>query len=103
MVGLGGLMETPEIIDLVSALRVIHDPTAGTHLIRLLAGPRWRSGAKDIDRLFRYARRLARDFDPAVRARVHESQTVDDSPSLVDALDSIVDEKNLDRINFGPI
>lgn len=101
VVGLGGLMEMPEIVDLVSALKVIHDPTAGTHLIRLLAGPRWRIGARDIERLFQYARQLARDFDPAVRALVQESQTTDDSPSLVDALDSLVDEKRLDKIGLS--
>ena len=42
VVGLGGLLEVPEVVDLVSALRVIHNPAAGTQLIRLLAGPRWR-------------------------------------------------------------
>ena len=41
ILGLGGLLSTPEIVDLVSALRVIHDPTAGSELIRLLAGARW--------------------------------------------------------------
>ncbi|MFM2030748.1 MAG: hypothetical protein RI927_368, partial [Actinomycetota bacterium] len=51
VVGLGGLLEVPEVVDLVSALRVIHDPAAGSQLIRLLTGPRWRIGAKDIERL----------------------------------------------------
>ncbi len=41
VVGLGGLLEMPEIVDLVSALKVVHSPNSGAALIRLLAGPRW--------------------------------------------------------------
>jgi DNA helicase-2/ATP-dependent DNA helicase PcrA len=59
VVGLGGLLELPEIVDLVSALKVIQRVDAGSELIRLLTGARWRIGAKDIDRLFVIARKLS--------------------------------------------
>ena len=39
VVGLSGLLETPEIVDLVSTLRVVADPGANVALARLLLGP----------------------------------------------------------------
>jgi len=59
VVGLGGLLELPEIVDLVSALNVVQRTDSGAQLIRLLAGPRWRIGVKDIDRLFVIGRKLS--------------------------------------------
>ncbi|HZB49900.1 MAG TPA: ATP-dependent helicase, partial [Mycobacteriales bacterium] len=48
LVGLGGLLATPEVRDLVSTLQVVSDPTAGAALARLLTGARWRVGARDL-------------------------------------------------------
>ncbi|WP_438386948.1 ATP-dependent helicase [Actinopolyspora saharensis] len=48
VVGLGGLLDEPEVRDLVSALRMLIDPLAGTAAMRLLTGSRWRLGAADI-------------------------------------------------------
>ena len=56
VVGLGGLLLEPEVVDVVSTLRVLADPTAGAALVRLLAGPRWRLGPRDLDALGRRAR-----------------------------------------------
>ena len=87
VVGLGGLLELPEIIDLTSALRVIHDPSCGSELVRLLTGARWRIGPKDIDRLHRFARR---------QNRFHlkdDSLAPEDSVSIVDALDLLLEPK----------
>ncbi|MEY3677286.1 MAG: hypothetical protein RL351_513, partial [Actinomycetota bacterium] len=86
VVGLGGLLEVPEVVDLVSALRVIHNPAAGTQLIRLLAGPRWRIGAKDLERLHRYANRKAR-VEEELREKVQSGLAPEDAVSIVDALD----------------
>ncbi|MDQ1128199.1 ATP-dependent DNA helicase [Microbacterium sp. SORGH_AS_0888] len=58
ILGLGGLLSTPEVVDVVSALRVIADPDAGSALLRLLAGPRWSVGLADLGALSRLARRL---------------------------------------------
>ncbi|HEV7183538.1 MAG TPA: ATP-dependent DNA helicase [Leifsonia sp.] len=97
VLGLGGLLEQPVIADLVSALRVMHDPTAGSELIRVLAGARWRIGPKDIATLRGVASWLAardhrfRELDPAVRERLRQSVAGDESASLVDALDFVVE------------
>ncbi|HEV2895804.1 MAG TPA: ATP-dependent DNA helicase, partial [Actinomycetota bacterium] len=57
VVGLSGLLETPEIVDLVSTLRVVADPGANVALARLLLGPRWRIGHRHLVRLARWAAR----------------------------------------------
>src|SRR6476619_8017676 len=48
IVGLGGLLDTPEIVDLVATLRVLADPGRSDSLMRLLAGARWRIGPADL-------------------------------------------------------
>jgi DNA helicase-2/ATP-dependent DNA helicase PcrA len=65
VVGLGGLLDTPEVRDVVSTLRVLADPTDGASLLRLLTGARWRIGPRDLVALHRRARGLA-----AARAEV---------------------------------
>ncbi|GLW92587.1 ATP-dependent helicase [Actinokineospora globicatena] len=59
VVGLGGLLDEPEVRDLVSTLRVLIDPLAGTAAARLLTGSRWRVGAADLAALSRRASELA--------------------------------------------
>ena len=61
VVGLGGLLTVPEVADVVATLRVLHDPAGSAALARLLAGPRWRIGPRDLVALGRRARELARD------------------------------------------
>jgi DNA helicase-2/ATP-dependent DNA helicase PcrA len=102
VVGLGGLLATPEVRDLVATLRVVTDPTAGDALVRLLTGARWRIGPRDLDALGRWARVLVRGapaaepaeagtavVDPAVvDPAVAEPDEIDDR-SIVDALDQL--------------
>ncbi|MFT4229418.1 MAG: 3'-5' exonuclease, partial [Microbacterium sp.] len=70
-------------------------PTAGSALIRLLAGPRWAIGLADLRELAQLARRIAthdtalQPLPPAVAERVRQSAG-DDHGSLVDALDFVL-------------
>jgi DNA helicase-2/ATP-dependent DNA helicase PcrA len=59
VVGLGGLLDTPEVRDVVCTLRVLADPTDGAALLRLLTGARWRIGPRDLVALYRRARVIA--------------------------------------------
>lgn len=59
IVGLGGLLTLPEVMDVTATLRVLHDVTANPDLVRLLTGPRWRIGPRDLALLGRRARELA--------------------------------------------
>ncbi|BFU42476.1 ATP-dependent helicase [Krasilnikovia sp. MM14-A1004] len=59
VVGLGGLLDTPEVRDVVCTLRVLADPTDGASLLRLLTGARWRIGPRDLVALHRHSRAIA--------------------------------------------
>ncbi len=68
VVGLGGLLTVPEVADVVATLRVLHDPAASSSLARLLTGPRWRIGPRDLVALGRRARDLIREHRAAGNA-----------------------------------
>ncbi|MES2171483.1 MAG: ATP-dependent DNA helicase [Actinomycetota bacterium] len=99
ILGLGGLLSTPEIVDLVSALRVINDPTAGSALIRLLAGARYSIGVRDLKQLSSVAGWLSKhDWAQApltdeLLRKQRESVADDDGRSIVDALDFVATAK----------
>ena len=58
IVGLGGLLTTPEVVDVVATLRALVEHDAGTALARLLTGARWRIGPRDLAALGMRARAL---------------------------------------------
>ena len=94
IIGVSGLLQVPEIVDLVSALRVIADPNAGTYLIRLLTGARWRIGMKDIDSLYRFA-----SYMNTKSGRSGDS-IPEDSTSIIDALDLLRDDYHASRTHI---
>jgi DNA helicase-2/ATP-dependent DNA helicase PcrA len=59
VVGLGGLLATPEVSEVLAVLEVLHELTANAALLRVLTGPRWRIGPRDLALLGRRARALA--------------------------------------------
>lgn len=91
VVGLGGLLATPEVVDLVAALQAAHDPSRGDALMRLLTGGRTRLGAADLHALGAWSAELAgrsggggrAGRDPGVQADVVDER------SIVDALDEL--------------
>jgi len=60
VVGLGGLLAMPEVSDIVSVLALLQDVTANAAAVRLLTGPRWRIGVRDLAALGARAGYLAR-------------------------------------------
>lgn len=103
IVGLGGLLTTPEITDLVSVLRCIWYADAGSELLRLLAGPRFQIGVADLKGLDEAASWFS--------VRDHEKQKLSDaereatstltdperSYTLLDVLDEIASMSSLDH------
>jgi DNA helicase-2/ATP-dependent DNA helicase PcrA len=83
VVGLGGLLTTPEVVDIVATLRVLVHHDTGTAIARLLTGARWRVGASDLAALARRARQLARP------AGGTELNATSEQLSLVEALDDL--------------
>ena len=55
VVGLAGLLAVPEVADVVAMLRLVADPGAGAAAMRVLTGPRWRLGGRDVAALWRRA------------------------------------------------
>ncbi|GFG51637.1 ATP-dependent DNA helicase [Mycolicibacterium agri] len=55
VVGLAGLLSVPEVADVVAMLRLVADPAAGAAAMRVLTGPRWQLGGRDIAALWRRA------------------------------------------------
>ena len=88
IVGLGGLLHLPEILDITATLRLIEDVTANPELIRLLTGPRWQVGPRDLALLGRRARELAR----AACNPADESQVEPGSAAVLTSLDRAVAE-----------
>ena len=98
VVGLGGLLNEPEVADLLALLRVLVDPTAGTASLRLLTGARWQLGMADLAALSARSAALtprtpAGEGEPVIgRAAVQQalagarSGEDVDAASLVDAI-----------------
>ncbi|MFH8934859.1 UvrD-helicase domain-containing protein [Streptomyces griseosporeus] len=98
VVGLSGLLHLPEVADLVAVCEVLQDPGANASLVRLLTGPRWRIGPRDLALLGRRARllvshaRVDGDDDPDRRlAAAVEGVDPAEVISLADALDTFLE------------
>ena len=89
VLGLGGLLQMPEVIDVVSALKVVNSPSAGTALIRLLTGARWQIGPRDIAALNAFADALGRSKKGE---RDQDGYGSDYEASIVDALDLLLSD-----------
>ncbi|MGW0768708.1 UvrD-helicase domain-containing protein [Streptomyces sp. NPDC002676] len=98
VVGLSGLLHLPEVADLVAVCEVLQDPGANASLVRLLTGPRWRIGPRDLALLGRRARLLVAHArvdgtDDADRRLAEAVEGVDPAEviSLADALDTFLE------------
>ncbi|MGV0715229.1 ATP-dependent DNA helicase [Mycolicibacterium sp. XJ662] len=90
VVGLAGLLDVPEVADVVAMLRLLTEPTAGSAAMRVLTGPRWRLGGRDVAALWRRALDLD-DTAPgadneAVERIVAQAAPDADAACLADAL-----------------
>ncbi|MEP7369381.1 MAG: ATP-dependent DNA helicase, partial [Dermatophilaceae bacterium] len=97
VVGLGGLLNTPEVCDIVALLWVVQDPTRGDQLMRLLTGPLCRLGAADLDGLAVWSRVLQHRHSTRPGGAAHEL-VKDQAPesadhlSIIEALDELPSE-----------
>jgi DNA helicase-2/ATP-dependent DNA helicase PcrA len=88
VVGLAGLLGVTEVADVVATLRLVADPTAGSAAMRVLTGPRWRLGGRDIAALWRRAEEFDRPLgEPSALERIAAQAGPDaDTACLADAI-----------------
>jgi len=112
VIGVGGLIYVAEVADVLSLMKVVTNPEAGTALMRHLTGPRLALGAKDVAALGAYSRRRAKSvhedsqsFIAKIAAGNPDSAESDDLfvGSLIDALDEIDQCDNESRKEFSDV
>jgi DNA helicase-2/ATP-dependent DNA helicase PcrA len=92
VLGLGGLLDDPGVVDVVCVLRILGMPQAEGELVRLLTGGRWRLGVADVAALAATTRWLqGRDasgkaLPEDVKQKLRESVGHNDNAGLLDAL-----------------
>ncbi|NME78449.1 UvrD-helicase domain-containing protein [Rhodococcus sp. 105337] len=95
VVGIGGLLHTPEVADLLAMLRLAADPLAGSAAVRVLTGARWQIGAADLKALWRRAQTLA------IAGRYGVAGAVTDPDALDEALDSSLPGEYADQAGLA--
>jgi DNA helicase-2/ATP-dependent DNA helicase PcrA len=99
VVGLGGLLAMPEVSDIVAVLALLADATSNASAVRLLTGPRWRIGVRDLAATGRRAGHLAKlravgaaDPDTAGEAAsgAQDMRAVADEPAVTDGVDAVL-------------
>ncbi len=102
VVGIGGLLERPEVVDVLAWLELLADRTRNVALVRLLRGPSNRIGDRDLASLARYARSQISDaivdgnrapvcLADAVRARTEISDLSHAAVTRLDAFCQVWD------------
>ncbi|MET0951916.1 MAG: UvrD-helicase domain-containing protein [Aeromicrobium sp.] len=96
VVGLNGLLDQPEVRDLLALLDVVEDVTANPSLLRLLTGPRWRIGPRDLALLGRRAQQLsgrayAPDGEPTLESELERAVAGTDPTEIVSLADALDD------------
>ncbi|MGL4306926.1 MAG: ATP-dependent helicase [Mycobacteriaceae bacterium] len=95
VVGMGGLLHTPEVADVIAMLRLVADPLAGSSVMRILTGARWNLGAADIAALWQRAQELSG------RKKVGTSASVRDVNELEQALIFSVPGEQVDEAGIA--
>ena len=108
VLGIGGLLQVPEVTEVFTLLKVLVDAEAGSALMRHLTSPRLAIGVQDIAALGRYKRTrdlksdATKDLVAELATGVLETAEADDGAagSLIEALDEI---ESADRSEFSDV
>ena len=110
VIGIGGLIHIPEVADVVTLMKIITDPDAGSSLMRHLTGPRINLGPRDIAALGGFSRERAKamhadskSFIKKIAAGNPDQLEADDqfAGSIIDALDEIASAKKSGFSDIG--
>jgi DNA helicase-2/ATP-dependent DNA helicase PcrA len=78
VVGASGLLARPEVVDLVAWMEVLADPTAIVPVLRILRGPRYNVGLRDLAALARHSRLLDEERGDPDRARAGIADAIEE-------------------------
>ncbi len=95
VVDLGGLLMLPEIVDVMSWLRLLEDPARNIALARVLMGPRWRIGYRDLVAMARWSAAHNRQLQDVMP--VEDDMPGDVAFALAEALDHLDEIEGLSR------
>lgn len=106
IVGLTGLLDQPEVVDVLSVLAVLDDVTANPAMLRLLTGVRWRVGDRDLALLGQRAKELGHrwtdrpEADPtdpgaALRAALDDATAGVDPTEIISLAEAVEDPGDL--------
>ncbi len=88
VIGMGGLLQRPEVIDVVSWLEILAADDSSVALLRVLRGPQYRFGLRDLAALARSARRRRAERDgteaPTTTGRIDLIGTVEELEAVHD-------------------
>ena len=100
VVGVGGLINTPEVADIIALLRTLTMPESGTALMRLLTGPHLNLGARDLMALGSFTKSFARANDysrgaqlkQALEENIEIASTADEfaAGSIIESLEQLL-------------
>ena len=94
--GAGGLLDVPEVADIVALLRVAINPGDDTSALRLLSGDRFRLGAADLAALSARARKLSFAHDSS-----DHDGPIDTADNLRAALLALAGTENIDNAGLA--
>jgi DNA helicase-2/ATP-dependent DNA helicase PcrA len=104
LVGFDGLLALPEVAEVIAILDVLYDSAANASMARLLAGPRWRIGPRDLALLGERAQELAGVMrvpaDAPLETRLEGAVSGSDPADIVSLLDAVEDPGEL---GFDPV
>jgi len=110
VVGVGGLIHTPEISDIIALLRTLTMPDSGTALMRLLTGPYINLGARDLMALGIFTKNFARSNDysrgkelkQALEQNIEVISTADEfaSGSIIESLELLLTLKQGEFVKY---
>ena len=110
VVGVGGLIHTPEISDIIALLRTLTMPDSGTALMRLLTGPHINLGPRDLMALGIFTKNFARSNDysrgkelkQALEQNIEVNSTADEfaAGSIIESLELLLTLKQGEFVKY---
>ena len=110
VVGVGGLIHTPEISDIIALLRTLTMPDSGTALMRLLTGPHINLGPRDLMALGIFTKNFARSNDysrgkelkQALEQNIEVNSTADEfaTGSIIESLELLLTLKQGEFVKY---